>query len=94
VNLYAFFGNLAGPITARVLLAMGMGVVSVTGVTTAVNSIKTTVIANLGQAPTAALQLAGLSGCWVALGLVFGAVTFAVSFAMLTKFSGFVTRSA
>jgi len=92
VNLYAFFANLAGPIAARVLMAMGMGVVTVTGVTAAVDTLKTTILQNLGDGPTAALQLAGLSGCWVALGLVFGAVTFAVSFAMLTKLSGFITK--
>jgi hypothetical protein len=92
VNLYAFFANLAGPIAARVLMAMGMGVVTVTGVTAAVDTLKTTILQNLGDGPTAALQLAGLSGCWVALGLVFGAVTFSVSFAMLTKLSGFITK--
>ncbi len=92
MNLYAFFATLAGPIAARVLLAMGMGVVTVTGVTAAVDTLKALIIDNLGAAPMAALQLAGLSGCWVALGLVFGAVTFAVTFAMLTKLSGFVSK--
>jgi Protein of unknown function (DUF2523) len=92
MNLYAFFANLAGPIAARVLMAMGMGVISVTGVTAAVDTLKAQIIDNLGAAPMAALQLAGLSGCWVALGLVFGAVTFAVTFAMLTKLSGFVSK--
>ena len=92
MNLYAFFATLAGPIAARVLMAMGMGVVTVTGVTAAVDTLKTTILQNLGNGPTAALQLAGLSGCWVALGLVFGAVTFAVTFVMLTKLSGFVSK--
>ena len=92
MNLYAFFATLAGPIAARVLLAMGMGVVTVTGVTAAVDTLKAQIIDNLGAAPMAALQLAGLSGCWVALGLLFGAVTFAVTFAMLTKLSGFVSK--
>jgi hypothetical protein len=92
VNLYAFFANLAGPIAARVLMAMGMGVVTVTGVTAAVDTLKTTILQSLGTGPIAALQLAGLSGCWVALGLVFGAVTFAVTFAMLTKLSGFISK--
>lgn len=92
MNLYAFFASLAGPIAARVLMAMGMGVVSVTGVTTAVDYLKAEVVSSLSAGPSAALQLAGLSGCWVGLGLIFGAVTFAVSFAMLTKLTGFVAR--
>lgn len=77
--------SLAGPIVARVLMALGFSVVTVTGVDIAIGAVKDEILANLAEAPIAALQLAGLSGCWSALGMIFGAMTFAVTFWSLTQ---------
>lgn len=81
----AALAALAGPITARVLIALGFSVVTVTGVAVSVTAIKQQIIANLQAAPLSMLQMIGLSGGWVALGLIFGAMTWCVSFWMLTK---------
>ncbi|MBT9598649.1 MAG: DUF2523 domain-containing protein [Vitreoscilla sp.] len=81
----AALATLAGPIAARVLMALGMSVVTIGGVTVALSSVKGSIIGNLGGAPYAALQLAGLMGCWEGLGLIFGAMTFTVSFWSLTQ---------
>lgn len=77
--------TLAKPITARVLLALGFSVVTVTGVALSVSTVKGLVLSSLGTAPMAALQLAGLMGVWEAGGLVFGAMTWCVSFWTLTS---------
>lgn len=77
--------SLAGPITARVLMALGFSVVTFAGVDVAIGSVKSQILSSLGAGPVAALQLAGMSGCWEALGLIFGAMTFAVTFWTLTQ---------
>jgi len=84
-GLLAGIASLATPILARVLVALGMSVVTFGGLTFVVSSLKDQVIAGLGNAPLAMLQLAGLAGAWEAIGLVFGAMTFSVSYWALTK---------
>ena len=81
----AGLATLAGPVLSRVLVALGMSVFTLTGVSVAVDGVKSEIAFNLGAGPYAALQLAGLSGCWTALGLVFGAMTFAVSYWATTQ---------
>lgn len=81
----AALATLARPVLARVLVALGMSVVTITGVTVVVDQVKQEIAFNLGAGPYAALQLAGLAGCWSALGLVFGAMTFAVSYWATTQ---------
>jgi hypothetical protein len=76
---------LAGPITARVLIALGFSVVTVGGVDIAIGAVKDEILFNLADGPMAALQLAGLSGCWTALGMIFGAMTFAATYWSLTQ---------
>jgi hypothetical protein len=84
-GLLAGLATLATPILARVLLALGMGVLTITGVALSVSSIKTLAVSQLAAFPAAALQLGGLLGVWQGLGMVFGAVTFAVTYWTLTK---------
>lgn len=76
--------SLVRPILGRVLLSLGFAVVTITGVGTAVSYGKDQLVAalqsNASNAGTvAAIQLAGLGGAWEGLGIVFGAMTFAVS---------------
>ncbi len=76
MNFLAALVGLTGPIVARVLITLGFSLVTVTGVTVTLTTLKGYVQLNLGAAPTAMLELAGLGGAWEALGLVFGAATF------------------
>lgn len=85
MGFFAALAALAGPITARVLIALGFSVVTITGVALSVDAIKSQLLTNIGQAPMAALQLIGLGGGWIALGMIFGAMTWCVSFWTLTK---------
>lgn len=77
--------SLAAPIAARVLIALGLSVVTVVGVSASVSALKDLALAKIGTLPVAALQLGGLLGLWEGLGMVFGAVTFAVTYWNLTR---------
>lgn len=93
MNFAAFLASMAAPLVARVLMALGFSVITVTGVTVAISQLKTQVISSLGAAPLAALQLGGLLGAWVGLGMVFGAITFAVTLRGLTSLSGWIGKA-
>lgn len=84
-GLLAAIASLAAPMAARVLLSLGFGVLTITGAGLASDQIKQLVINNLSTGPAAAVQIAGLAGVWVALGMIFGAVTFTVAMFGLTK---------
>lgn len=85
MGLLAAIAGLATPILARVLLALGFSVVTFTGASAVVGMLKSEILSVLGGANLPALQLAGLGGAWVALGWVFGAATFTVTYWALTK---------
>ena len=56
--------TLAKPVLARVLLALGMSVVTITGVEMSIGAVKPMIVAYIAGAPSAAIQLAGKFGCW------------------------------
>lgn len=76
---------LVKPVLGRVLLALGFSVLTITGVAASVAALKSSVLSSFSETSTAVLQLAGLGGSWVALGALFGAMTFAVSMFGLRK---------
>lgn len=84
-GLLAAIAGLAGPILARVLLALGFSVVTLAGVVEVVSQLKGQVIGYLGAAPAAGLQIAGLAGVWVGLGMVLGSISFTVALWGFTK---------
>ncbi|MBB2487461.1 DUF2523 domain-containing protein [Mitsuaria sp. WAJ17] len=84
-SLLAGLLSIAGSVTARVLLSLGLSVVSIAGIAASIAGIKSALMGQLAAAPPAMLQLAGLAGAWDALGLVLGGVSFAVSYWGLTS---------
>jgi hypothetical protein len=84
-GLLAGLVSLATPILARVLVSLGMSVVTITGVSLVLSSLKSQIVSYAGSAPLAMLQLIGLSGGWEALGIIFGAMTFAGTYWSLTQ---------
>ena len=60
MNFAAFLASMAAPLVARVLMALGFSVITVTGTTLAINQLKSLVVSNLGAAPVAMLQLGGM----------------------------------
>ena len=74
-----FLIALVGPMVARVLSTLGITIVVLAGLTAAATTIKSMVITNLSGLPLAALQLGGLYGLWQGIGMVFGGITFVMS---------------
>jgi hypothetical protein len=93
MNFAAFLASMAAPLVARVLMALGFSVITVTGVTIVIQQLKELVISNLGNAPLSMVQLGGLLGAWHGLGMVFGAITFAVTLKGLTSLSGWIGKA-
>ncbi len=85
MGLLAALASLAAPIFARVLLAIGFSVVTYAGMSAAIAALRSQLMGYLAGAPAAGLQIAGLAGVWVGLGMVFGAITFTVAWWGLTK---------
>lgn len=86
MGLLAGIAALASPILARVLLALGMSVLSIVGASQVVDQVQSYVMGSLASGGGAAyMQIAGLAGAWVALGMVWGAVSFAVTYFGLTR---------
>lgn len=84
MGFLAALASLAAPITARVLIALGFSVVTVTGVTVAWTAILDQLQANIASMPSAISQLAGLAGLWLAMAPILGAMAFIVTLWGLT----------
>jgi len=70
----AWLAGLMAPLTARVLMALGFQVVTITGMSLVLDQLKAMVIAQFGQVHAAGFQLATLAGVGTALGIIFGAI--------------------
>lgn len=79
MNLSSWLIAMVGPLTARLLAALGLSLVSVAGLAAALSTLRTTIMGGLDGLPLAALQLGGLLGIWEALGIALGAVAFVVA---------------
>lgn len=66
---------LVQPLIAKILLALGFSVVTITGFTAVLTQLKQLVLTHLGAVPAAALQLVLLAGVGTAIGMIFGAIT-------------------
>ncbi len=76
---------LAQPITARVLIALGLSVVTIGGVQQAYSALRNLAVNKLGGLPADVHQLGSLLGLWEGIGIVLGAASFAVAYWALTK---------
>jgi hypothetical protein len=65
-----------GTLTAKVLLALGFQVVTITGVAVAMTTLRTMIITHLGAVPAAGFQILLLAGLGTGLGMLLGAAAF------------------
>ena len=75
----------AGSLVGQVLLSLGIGYVTYTGVNTSLAWAKTQFLAGMSGAPAAVAQLAGLMGVGVCVSMLLSAVTARLVLAGLTS---------
>lgn len=75
-----FLVSLVGPLASRLLVSLGLSLVTLTGVTVTVNSLRDTLVSSLNGMALESLQLAGLFGLWTCFGMVLGSVSFVLAF--------------
>lgn len=84
-NLFAWLLAAAWPIAKKVLVMLGIGMVSYTALTTLLNAVISNAQSNWGQLTGAALQLCSLGGLPDFLGIVTGALVARASFMALGR---------
>lgn len=93
MNLASFLVAMVGPMVARVLSALGLSLVVLTGATAALTALRSTLVQNIGGLPAVALQLGGLLGIWQALGILLGAMTFVMTWKSTAGFWALAVKS-
>lgn len=84
-NLFLWLLAAAWPIAKKVLVMLGIGMVTYASVTTLVNSVVAQAQANWGQVSGAVLQLSSLGGIPEVLGIITGALVARASFVVLGR---------
>jgi hypothetical protein len=79
MTIAAWLVAMVGPLVARVLLSLGLSMVTVTGAALALSTVTDQVKASVNTLPAEALAIGGLLGCWQAIGIICGALTFSVT---------------
>ncbi|KGW11652.1 DUF2523 domain-containing protein [Burkholderia pseudomallei] len=77
--------SLVGPIVTRVLVALGIGFVTVAGIDAALNQVIQCMTASAGGIPTDIANVLALGGVGDAIAYVLGGISARVSFYMLTS---------
>ena len=77
---------LVAPIAKRVLVALGIGIVTYAGYTVVLDAFMQQISSNLGQMPTAALQLITMFGFPDAAGVILGAFATKLSIQTFKRF--------
>lgn len=89
--LGTFFANSAGAIAKRVLVALGLGIISTAGLTIALNYLLDLAHAQYNSFGGYIQSLVGMAGFGYALGIIAGAMTFRVAM-MMTSHIGVIPK--
>ncbi len=84
-NLALWLVGLVGPLAKRVLLALGIGWISYTGMSALADQLKSTVASLWGQMGTATLQILTLGGTTEAVGIILSAIAAAAALAATSR---------
>jgi len=74
MNLGTWIAALMQPLMAKIFLAIGFSVVTITGVDVAINGLRGNLASSVGSLPADMLQLFALGGGNLSLGIIMGAV--------------------
>lgn len=86
MTLASFLIGIVGALAAKIIVALGLTLVVVTGAVFAVAELKTMALTALSGLPQDVLLLAGLFGVWESLGIIFGCITFKISYGVSQNF--------
>jgi len=84
-TLYAFLVSIAGTLTGRVLLALGIGMVSYAGLNVITANVISQISASYNSAPGFVLNLLNLAGAGHALGILTSALVTRTSLIAIKK---------
>lgn len=68
-----FLAAMVQPLLAKILLSLGFSVISIVGLNTIIDQIKTTLIGRVNSMPADMLNLALYAGIGTGIGIIFGA---------------------
>jgi hypothetical protein len=83
--LGVFLTTYGGYIVAKILISLGIGVISYAAVTALISQLLTLAQTHYGSFPAFALQIANLAGFGQAFGIIAGSLLFRVSFVFANK---------
>lgn len=83
--LGAFLALSVGALVKRALLALGLGIITYSGLQAAFDTVQAQVISNYGQMSGASLQLADLAGVGQTIGILLGALAARVGIAVVSR---------
>lgn len=86
MNIAAWLLSIAGPIVTRVLLQLGIGVVSYAAVITAVNSLISSARGNYNNIPSDILSIFSIAGFNDAFGIIVAAIAARLSVQVWKRF--------
>jgi len=84
--------GLAGPLVIKALIAVGLGTLTFTGVTVALNGLISMAVTNWGGVPADVLQLASLAGIPQCMGIIAGAFSTRVGIWVAASATKWVTK--
>ncbi|MGU2531130.1 DUF2523 domain-containing protein, partial [Pseudomonas aeruginosa] len=92
VALFSFLSSIAGPLVAKVLISLGIGAVTYTGISLMISQIKTYAVSMFGSVGADYAAILGLAKVDVALNIVFAAVVARAVISGMDKASGSITK--
>lgn len=84
-SIGAFFTNAIGPLARKALAALGLGVISYTAASSAINSLIDTAKGYFDGLPAFVLAILSLAGAGQALAIIAGALLVRAAFASTSK---------
>ncbi len=74
-KLFVWLASAVGPLAKKVLVALGIGWLSYTGVQVALDAARSQVVSSWGQIPADIANIVGLFGFSQAAGIILGAIS-------------------
>ncbi len=92
VALFSFLSSIVGPLVAKVLTALGVGLVTYTGITLVMDQARDAIVSNMSATGAAYVAIFGLAKVDVAVNIMLGAVAARAALSGIDKASGSVTK--